>query len=344
MSLDLNYAPVPLVDTAALTEDEWLAWRRRGIGGSDAASVLGVSPYRTARELYLDKIGAEPAGKGRDMSVTFEIGHLLEDVVAQVFAKKTGLTVLRDQTMYQHPLYPFMLADVDRFVTLPDGRKAILELKTAHYNLQHLWADGAVPRHYEIQTKHYMSVMNVDTAFIACLFSNNENDFVWQRIERDTDEEEDNILRLKDFWENNVLRRVEPPFTEKPDLVLAALSRWYGPADRGLPEMTLDPAFAPVLEKICGLRERKRKLDQESRKLDEEIRAAYAPVAGLMGAACAARCDAPGVSYRVTFDPQYRTGISKEGLSRLRAQYPDLYEDLVETAESRVFRLTRTEQ
>ena len=84
--------------------------------------------------------------------------------------------------MYQHPLYPFLIADVDRFVLLPDGRKAILECKTAHYDMQFKWANGAVPRHYELQVRHYMSVMNIDVAFIACLFSNNENDFVWQML------------------------------------------------------------------------------------------------------------------------------------------------------------------
>ena len=88
MALDLNYKPVPLVDTATLTEDEWLSWRKKGIGGSDVASALGLSPYRTARELYYDKIGVEPVVSGEDKSITFAIGHLLEDVVAQIFAKK----------------------------------------------------------------------------------------------------------------------------------------------------------------------------------------------------------------------------------------------------------------
>ena len=60
MSLDLNYQPKALVDTATLTEDEWLAWRKKGIGGSDVAAALNLSPYRTARELYYDKIGVEP--------------------------------------------------------------------------------------------------------------------------------------------------------------------------------------------------------------------------------------------------------------------------------------------
>lgn len=86
----------------------------------------------------------------------FQIGHLLEDVVAQIFAKKTGFSVYRDQTMYQHPLFPFMLADVDRFIHLPDGSTAILECKTAHFDTMCKWANGAVPRHYELQVRHYM--------------------------------------------------------------------------------------------------------------------------------------------------------------------------------------------
>lgn len=342
MALDLNYKPKALVDTSNLTEDQWLAWRRKGIGGSDAAAALGISPYRTARELYYDKVGIEPVTEGPDKSITFEIGHLLEDVVAQIFAKKTGLTVYRDQTMYQHPLFPFLIADVDRFVTLPDGRTALLECKTAHYDVQYLWANGAVPRHYELQVRHYMAVMNIDVAFIACLFSNSEADFVWQRIDRDLDEEENNILQLRGFWENYVLKRTEPPLTEKPDLVLDVLSRYYGPADKGQPSVTIGPEHIPVLENILDLKAQKQQLDQQSRKLDEQIRTAYAPIADLMGSACTARCNGAGASYRITFKPLFRTGISRDKLSILKAQYPELYEDLVDTTESRVFKLEKT--
>lgn len=80
MALDLNYKPVALVDTSTLTEDEWLAWRKKGIGGSDVAAALHMSPYKTAQELYFDKIGVEPTIPQPDRSITFSIGHLLEDV------------------------------------------------------------------------------------------------------------------------------------------------------------------------------------------------------------------------------------------------------------------------
>ena len=61
MALDLNYKPTPLVDTSTLTNDEWLRWRKKGIGGSDVAAALGFSPYKTQRELYYDKIDMLPA-------------------------------------------------------------------------------------------------------------------------------------------------------------------------------------------------------------------------------------------------------------------------------------------
>ena len=223
MGLNLNYTPNRLVDITTLTEDQWLSWRRKGIGGSDVAVALNSSPYRTARDLYYDKIGVVMSDDGPDRSITFQIGHLLEDVVAQIFAKKTGLSVYEDHWMYQHPFFPFLIADVDRFVTLPDGRKAILECKTAHYDMQFKWANGAVPRHYELQVRHYMSVMNIDVAFIACLFSNNENDFVWQKIERDLEEEENTIMELAAFWNNHVMARVEPDVKEQAENILDRL-------------------------------------------------------------------------------------------------------------------------
>ena len=341
MSLNLNYQPVALVDTSTLTEDEWLAWRKKGIGGSDVAAALNLSPYKTARELYFDKIGVEPVIAPADKSITFTIGHLLEDVVAQIFSKKTGFPVFRDQTMYQHPLYPFMLADVDRFVILPNGEKAILECKTAHYNNLYLWANDCVPRHYELQVRHYMSVMNINTAYIACLFSNNEDDFVWRKIERDVDEEESTIQLLEDFWTRFVCQRQEPPLVGKPDMVLDAIRHYHGLADKTVPKMTVGREYAEELDKIVQWKEEKQGLDRRSRQLDGMIKGAYAPIADLMGVACRAVCETPTATYQISFAPKYREGISKTQLSQLRANYPDIYRDYVDVTETRSFGVTK---
>ena len=52
----VSYKPLVLVDTENLPRKEWLEWRRKGIGGSDVAAIMGISPFRTARDIYYDKI------------------------------------------------------------------------------------------------------------------------------------------------------------------------------------------------------------------------------------------------------------------------------------------------
>ena len=61
MALTTNYEPIVITDTTNLSEAEWLEYRRKGIGGSDVAAVLGLSPFCTARDLYCDKTGIKPA-------------------------------------------------------------------------------------------------------------------------------------------------------------------------------------------------------------------------------------------------------------------------------------------
>ena len=85
----LDYQPLVLVETEDLTRDEWLEYRRQGIGGSDAAAVLGVSPFRTCRDLFYDKLNISTEDDETNW-VAKEMGHLLEDLVARIFAQKTG--------------------------------------------------------------------------------------------------------------------------------------------------------------------------------------------------------------------------------------------------------------
>lgn len=149
--------PLVLVETAGLSEAEWLAYRRKGIGGSDVAALLGVSPWRTARDLFYDKLNIVAVEDSEDNWVALEMGHLLEPLVAKIFQHRTGYKVYQVKKMFQHPKYPWMLADVDYFVEVPDGTTAILEIKTTNYNAKdHWWLDGeeTVPVYYEYQGRH----------------------------------------------------------------------------------------------------------------------------------------------------------------------------------------------
>lgn len=172
MNNKAEYTPEKVVDISNLSREDWLEYRKKGIGGSDVAAIMGISPFATIRDLFYNKTGVQPVIQEEEESnwVAKEVGHRLEDLVAEIFSKKTGLEVFPVRVMFRHPLYPFMLADVDFFVRMPDGTFAILECKTCNYNAKDKWADEGIPAHYVLQVRHYLSVMNMQKAFIACLF------------------------------------------------------------------------------------------------------------------------------------------------------------------------------
>lgn len=160
-----RYNPLVLAETENLSREQWLEYRRLGIGGSDVAAIFGISPFRTARDIYYDKLGIETVEGYEGNWVTMEMGNLLEDLVAEIFRRKTGFEVSPAKKMFQHPIHRFMLADVDRFITMPDSTRAILEIKTTNYNAKDLWwRDGReiVPPYYETQGRHYMAVTDMD--------------------------------------------------------------------------------------------------------------------------------------------------------------------------------------
>lgn len=182
MADHIRQEPKVLVSTENLTEQEWLAYRRQGIGGSDVAAILGISPFRTARDLYDDKLNIASAVDDTGNWVALEMGHLLEPLVAQIFTKKTGLEVFQIKKMFQHPQCPFMLADVDYFVRLPNGKIAILEIKTTNYNAKdHWWKDGeeCVPIYYETQGRHYMAVICGWHSSFSSVSVSTRGSFLW---------------------------------------------------------------------------------------------------------------------------------------------------------------------
>ena len=105
-----RHEPLVLVETADLSEEDWLDYRRRGIGGSDVSAIFGTSPFRTARDLYYDKLNIASVEDDEGNWVAMEMGHLLEPLVAKIFERKTGYRVYQIKKMFQNPQYPWMHA------------------------------------------------------------------------------------------------------------------------------------------------------------------------------------------------------------------------------------------
>lgn len=272
-ALKETHQPQVLVETAGLSEKEWLAYRRKGIGGSDVAALLGISPWRTARDLYYDKLNIAAVEDNEENWVALEMGHLLEPLVAKIFQHRTGYKIYQVKKMFQHPKYPWMLADVDYFVELPDGTTAILEIKTTNYNAKdHWWLNGeeTVPVYYETQGRHYMAVMNVDRCFFCCLYGNNEEETIIREIRRDEAYEDEMIFLEQHFWENYVLAKTPPPYTEEGNLVIESVRRHTGPADKDAPVVTFDYSLTAKLMRYLQLQEEKKHAEKNSKEIDAD--------------------------------------------------------------------------
>jgi putative phage-type endonuclease len=193
-----------LVETENLSREEWLRYRKQGIGGSDVAAILGISRWNSAISLWLDKTNQtnEPVAENEAM----EWGTIMEPVIRNHFAEVTGKTVVEVKAMLQHPKYPFMLADVDGLTVDDKGNPAILEIKTASEYKRSDWDDG-VPAYYETQVQHYLCVTGVQKAYVAVLIGGNS----FRVYEVDADKEVQNMLIAveKDFW-NKVQNMIRP--------------------------------------------------------------------------------------------------------------------------------------
>ena len=193
-----------LTSTENLPYEQWLEWRRKGIGGSDASVVCGINKYRSPIELWLDKTGQtafEEAGEAAYW------GTLLEPVVREEFTKRTGIEVKPLKQLLQHEDYPFMLANLDGICETPDHGTCIFEAKTASSFKAAEW-DDKIPDEYMLQVQHYMAVTGFYAAYIAVLIGGNT--FKWKLIERD-DELIKMLIGLEaGFWKH-VTDMTPPP-------------------------------------------------------------------------------------------------------------------------------------
>lgn len=196
-----------LVPTTDLTHNEWLEWRKKGIGGSDCAAICGLSRYNSPLGVYLDKVGeSQPLEDNPRMKA----GRILEPVIADWFAEETGYKVMKRNSIYQHKKHPWMLANIDRWIP---GYNAGLEIKNTSEYCKDEWMGTKAPTEYILQSNHYMAVTGAERWFIAVLIGG--WDFQWRVIERDENLINNLITIESNFWENNVLAKIPPSFSHQ---------------------------------------------------------------------------------------------------------------------------------
>ncbi len=366
-----DYKPIALLDTAGLTEADWLEARdhgdgsvKWGIGGSDVATIFNLSPWKSPMELYDAKKGIAHAVPIKKNEAALKRGHDFEEYVAQAFASKMEkdghkVEITNDTRLFQHgeylldeygdficdengdPIlkYPFALANLDRIAKV-DGSICILECKTTSpHNFDTIkdWKNGLVPIYYEYQCRYYMAIMNLDVCYICCLWGlDYDNDCSIVKIERDEAIEEiimEEVAHFVDGLENN-----NPPSDadSKESLAVTYYNSLYGESDARLPEIELPEDFIEIVQDIKVLDERIEEFKRRIESLEEKKKKYEVEFAKVMKTAEKARVYLP--DNKVAYI-KYKTGrkVSKLDTDRIKTEMPAAYAECLDFS-STIFR------
>lgn len=240
--------------------------RSKYIGGSDAAGILGISPYKTQLDVYLDKVEPRveivPEGRRR----VLERGHRMEPYIVMMLAEQEQLTVVARNMRHVDSEHPFLAAEIDaEYVEPKTHKRRNIEIKTVTPWKSREWGEqdtDAIPPYYTAQAMHGLMVTGRDVTLMGVLIGG--DDFRVYRVERD----EETIAGLRrhelDFWKRVVERRPPEPTTS------ADVQRLFD-VDAG---KTVE-ASGDVLQALLDLRECRaqiKALEKAAEPLEEQIK------------------------------------------------------------------------
>ncbi|MCC7571193.1 MAG: YqaJ viral recombinase family protein [Methanothrix sp.] len=303
--------------TADLDRSSWLELRRKGIGGSDAPAVAGVSKWKSSLEVYLEKIGQIDK---RDETESIYWGERLEEIVAEEFQLRSGKKVRRKRCVCQSSKNPFMIANIDREVV---AERAGLECKTTSVFNANNWDLDHVPDDYMLQCQHYMEVMDWDYIYLAVLIGGQK--FRWMRVEKDPDLIGQLVSIERDFW-----RRVEskdPPPVDGSKAATDILNFLYGDTGEGVIDLP-EESHGWVLDYF--------EFSQEEKMAKEQKDEASNRLKNLLKDNREGRIK----NFKVIWQP---VTTQRLNTSRIKSELPDLYEKYLEESTYRKFSIKKEE-
>lgn len=198
---------------------EWLKVRGQGIGASEVAAVIGLSPWDSPYSLWLKKTGQLPP---TEETFTMKLGHLLEPIVVQLWEESTGFKAVKSSAadiIYQDPEKPWRKCTPDRIaheMNYETGKKerTLIEIKTSSMNFE---ADD-LPVYYLAQCQYQMLITGIHRCTLAWL--TNGRQFGFAPVE--WDEEFANFIgnEVDKFWNECVVGGKEPDLISVSDYAI----------------------------------------------------------------------------------------------------------------------------
>lgn len=198
---------------------DWVNWRRGGIGGSDVAAILGLSPWASPYSVWAEKVGLIPGDD--ETNEAQEFGLRAEPMLAQWFTDRTGLPVSGTQQQMSHPARTWMRCTID-------GRhdSAVIEFKTT---TDPAWK--TIPDYYQCQAQWNIAV----TEAVGCWFgvlhmAGGRPRFHTYYMPASTADEAYLLRQCSTFWLDHVLTGT-PPAIDGHDATTATLAQMWPAAD-----------------------------------------------------------------------------------------------------------------
>ena len=159
-----------------MTHEEWLEVRKKGIGGSDIAAILGFNHYKSPLAIYLDKTDQKiPEDKE---NVAAEVGLELEPYLSKKFTKLIKDTEGIDIELFempevlQHDEIDYFLVNLDRWFVHPQRGNCVVELKTTTEFKRDLWVGDEVPDEYYCQVQWQLMITGFKCGYLVVLIGN----------------------------------------------------------------------------------------------------------------------------------------------------------------------------
>jgi putative phage-type endonuclease len=240
------------------SREEWLAGRRLGIGASEAAGVLGQSPWHSPWKVWAEKVAGRSLDDDIEENEAAQWGLAFERPIAERFSvvsrRRVELPPAGTWELYVHPERPWLRATPDAWqwplpteTHLPDGEPGVLQVKMAGEYKRREWRDGP-PLHYEIQVQHEMAVTGALWGSLIVLIGGNRLLGPFDMLRND--EFIDTIVPfLHSFW-----RRVETqtaPELDGSEVTARAVAKLYaeeGTADAVHLDEVADRAARELVE------------------------------------------------------------------------------------------------
>lgn len=248
---------------------EWLEGRGKGIGASEAGTVLGLNPFCTPYQLWRRKKGLDAP---EPENFAMRAGHYLEDAVSLFFRDESGAQIIKASTEDFTILdteRPWLRVSPDRTFWRPEAthneqNKAILECKTTQLQID---ADN-LPKHWFCQIQMNMGVSDYHDGALAWLTQGRE--FAYRDIEFDREFWDWMAEQLTEYWQRYIVGDEEPPMYTAEDIMIKYPRHTEGKT------VTADGDIMEQLERLKIIKEQQKPLADEQKEIEQNLKLFFA--------------------------------------------------------------------